>query len=54
MFLLMGKFNFAVKVTLGFACSFKSASGNNKVEVCEDKESGNGVDLSSDFIWGCR
>ena len=33
---------------------FQSASGKNKREVCEEKASGNGVDLSSDFMWGCR
>tara|TARA_B100001121_G_scaffold212126_1_gene185788 strand:- start:357 stop:527 length:171 start_codon:yes stop_codon:yes gene_type:complete len=33
---------------------FQSASGKNKKEVCEEKASGYGVDLSSDFMWGCR
>ncbi len=33
---------------------FQSASGKNKGEVCEGKASGNGVDLSSDSMWGFR
>ena len=54
MFVLTGIFNFPVQLTLGFVWPFQSASGRNKREVCEEKASGNGVDLSSDFMWGCR
>ena len=52
--MLMGIINFPVQLTLGFVWPFQSGSGKNKGEVCEEKASGNGVDLSSDFMWGCR
>ena len=54
MSLLMSMYNLSVCLTSWFVWPFRSASGKNKKEVCEDKASDYGVDLSSDFMWGCR